>query len=362
MAVIVFGASGFTGRLTVAELVRRGESVVLAGRSVERLQALARRLNLPSDTPVVAADPTKPDTLIGLFAHRQVDERPILINCVGPFTKLGEPVVKAAIAAGAHYLDITGEQRFIAHVIDRYHVRAIEAGCTVVPGCGVEYALTNWAAAQAAEGLEPLYSIDTGTQIVGVRPSRGTTLSLLAAIGTPGLGWRDGRRVVRMAGSDSRTLPFPDGSHSVTLAPFGDPITLPRHIDSRTISSWVVVPPAVALGLRATFPLVPVVGDVLSFALGGFIRRGKDDPEAAHNPTERWSVVAIATGPEGSRQVSLSGGDVYGLTAKILAYCAARMHAGDISKSGALGPAHAFDSHAALNFLQQDAGVTVAVA
>ncbi|MEU6712415.1 saccharopine dehydrogenase NADP-binding domain-containing protein [Nonomuraea sp. NPDC046802] len=56
-----------------------------------------------------------------------------VINCAGPFTLLGEPVIRAAIAAGAHYVDTTGEQRYIGRVLDGFEEEARRAGVSVVP-------------------------------------------------------------------------------------------------------------------------------------------------------------------------------------------------------------------------------------
>src|SRR5262249_45101180 len=104
--ILVYGATGFTGRLVVDEARRRGVEPVLAGRSRRALDELADAVG---GAEVRAADVAQPAALAGLF-----DGIAAVINCAGPFARLGEPVLRAAITAGAHYLDTTGEQLWMA--------------------------------------------------------------------------------------------------------------------------------------------------------------------------------------------------------------------------------------------------------
>src|SRR5829696_1327217 len=99
--IVVLGATGYTGRLVAEALVALGERPVLAGRSADRLGELADRLG-GLETQV--ADTSRPSTVFGVIGDGDV-----LVSLVGPFTRHGEPAVRAAIAAGAVYLDSTGE-------------------------------------------------------------------------------------------------------------------------------------------------------------------------------------------------------------------------------------------------------------
>src|SRR5207247_8262039 len=94
--IVVFGATGFTGRLVAEALVHGGARPVLAARSAERLDALAGELGGNLETAV--ADVARPDTVRAL-----VERGDVLVSTVGPFRRYGEPAVRAAIAAGAHY-------------------------------------------------------------------------------------------------------------------------------------------------------------------------------------------------------------------------------------------------------------------
>src|SRR5215208_1290145 len=110
--IVVFGATGYTGRLTAERLVAQGERPLLAGRSESRLSELAERLG---GQEWRLADVDRPETVAALLAPGDV-----LLTTVGPFKQWGEPALRAAIAAGGVYIDSTGEPAFIRRVFDEH--------------------------------------------------------------------------------------------------------------------------------------------------------------------------------------------------------------------------------------------------
>src|SRR3954447_18061971 len=145
--IVLFGATGYTGQLTARALVDRGARPVLAGRSAERLDTLAGELRR-LETRV--ADVADAPTLDGL-----VERGDVLISTVGPFARLGGPAVEAAIAAGAHYLDSTGEGQFIRAVFERHGPSAEAAGCGLVTAFGYDWVPGNLAGALALREAGP---------------------------------------------------------------------------------------------------------------------------------------------------------------------------------------------------------------
>jgi short subunit dehydrogenase-like uncharacterized protein len=346
--LVLFGASGYTGRLTAAEFVRRGIPFIAAGRDRNRLEELCRELQL--EHPPVIADPTHPETLPALFASRPK----LIINCVGPYTRLGEPVVEMSLQHGAHYLDITGEQEYIARVINRYHARAEDDNLAVIPGCGVEYALGNWAATVAAQGLEPLDEIMVANAIAASRKdiSRGSALSVLEVLRKPGLGRRDWETQVRLTASEGRKIKFPEpfGERRGLLAPFGEPLTLPRHLRVKNVKTYLAAGSLLYYTARLSFPLLPFTSELLSLALRPAVKAGGPIPQK--RTATAWAVVAEAQSSKGKGRVSLNGQDVYSLTAGILAYCATKILDRDFQSKGVIGPAQAFEPVPALSYLE----------
>src|SRR3984957_15035980 len=99
--VILLGATGYTGRLVADSLVEMGERPVLAGRTASRLSEMGDSLG---GLDTVVADVTRPASVKGIVA-----EGDVLVSTVGPFTLYGDVALDAALGAGAHYLDSTGE-------------------------------------------------------------------------------------------------------------------------------------------------------------------------------------------------------------------------------------------------------------
>lgn len=345
MDILVFGATGYTGRKIVAELALHKLNFGIAGRSLSRLTALKQELGLPTDLPTLVADPTDSDSLAALFQP----SLKVLINCVGPFTRYGEPVVRAAVEAGVHYLDITGEQQYIARIIDKYDVLAKQRGCAIIPACGVEYALTNWLAALVAHNREPLDEIWTGTAIRQVKVSRGTLLSLFAILGEPGFGWQAGRRVSRRAASVTRKIDFPApfGTLEALWAPFGEMLTIPRHIQVRNMQSFFSVGNSTVKTLAAFAPFLPLISKIMRAVLQPFAK----SPDIAKPEESVFALVAEGVNAQGKRRAQLVGKNVYELTGTLVVWCAEQLCSPTFAQTGVLGPAQAFDPQTALDYL-----------
>ena len=154
--VIVFGATGYTGRQAVRALARRSTNRPLrwavAGRSAEKLTALVRELVPPaaSQPGIVVADAGALESLQGLAAQTVV-----LLNLAGPYALTGEGVVQACIANGTHHLDLTGETFWVRQLIERHHRAAQRAEVKIIPCCGYEALpfdlATLWAAHRVRE-------------------------------------------------------------------------------------------------------------------------------------------------------------------------------------------------------------------
>ena len=127
--VIVYGASGYTGRL-VCEFLRQYQiPFIAAGRNAERIQEVMDHLPgvETADYEVVEVENTV-EALTELLTGAKV-----ICNIVGPFERFGEPVVQAALAAGVHYIDTTGEPAFLEMVKNKYGHAYKEAGLLLAP-------------------------------------------------------------------------------------------------------------------------------------------------------------------------------------------------------------------------------------
>ena len=134
--IVLYGATGFVGKLTAEYLERAGGDarIALAGRSTERLTAVRDTLGDKARSwPLIAADASQPSTLNAMAARAQV-----VVTTVGPYTRYGLPLVEACAAAGTDYADLTGEAMFIRESIDLHHKQAIDTGARIVHSCGFD--------------------------------------------------------------------------------------------------------------------------------------------------------------------------------------------------------------------------------
>lgn len=135
--IVLFGASGFVGRLVAAHLATHAPGdlrVALAGRSRQRLSAVREGLGGPAGSwPVVEADAGDEQGLGQLARASRV-----IATTVGPYARHGLPLVRACAAAGTDYADLTGEVAFVRASIDGAHQLARDSGARIVHACGFD--------------------------------------------------------------------------------------------------------------------------------------------------------------------------------------------------------------------------------
>ena len=135
--MVLFGATGFVGRLTAAYLAEHalpGVRIALAGRDQLRLEALRRQLPRGArDWEIVIADSSEPPSLAAMSARARV-----IATTVGPYATHGMPLVEACALVGTHYCDLTGEVLFVRDSADSWHDIAQESGAKIVHACGFD--------------------------------------------------------------------------------------------------------------------------------------------------------------------------------------------------------------------------------
>lgn len=134
--IVVYGATGFVGRLVAQYLARRapvGLRIALAGRSSRRLSSVRADIPAASSWPLIIAD-SSDDASLDAIARRTG----VLITTVGPYLTYGLPVVSACARNGTHYLDLTGEVLFMRQSIDAFDRTAKDSGARIIHSCGFD--------------------------------------------------------------------------------------------------------------------------------------------------------------------------------------------------------------------------------
>jgi short subunit dehydrogenase-like uncharacterized protein len=133
--IVLYGATGFTGRLTAEYLKAHGGAArwAMAGRNLDKLRQVRAQIGAGEEVTLIRADSDDPASLVAMAGQTRV-----VLTTVGPYIRHGEPLVKACIEAGADYADITGEPEFVNTMIDRYDAAARERGVRIVNCCGFD--------------------------------------------------------------------------------------------------------------------------------------------------------------------------------------------------------------------------------
>ena len=136
--IVVYGASGFTGRLVAEYLVARtaaGEKLrwAMAGRNLDKLATVRNGIGAPKDTPLIAADGDDVSSLSAMAGRTRV-----VLTTVGPYQLYGSGLVAACATRGTDYVDLCGEPAWMREMIDSYESKAKTSGARIVFSCGFD--------------------------------------------------------------------------------------------------------------------------------------------------------------------------------------------------------------------------------
>jgi short subunit dehydrogenase-like uncharacterized protein len=344
--IVLFGATGYTGRLVAGALVKHGVRPLLAARNDVAVKKMAGELG-GLDTAV--ADVARPDTLRAI-----VDQYTVLVSTVGPFMRWGAAAVEAAIDAGAVYLDSTGEPPFIREVFEQRDGPARASGATLITAFGYDFVPGNLAAAMALERAgERATKVSVGYFLTGgggnfkEMMSGGTAASIAGVMLAPHFAFRDGRVVTERSAKRVRT--FDARGKSLTGISIGcsEHLSLPRLYPSlREVDAYLgwfgpASRPMQAMSLLGSVPGVRSGSDKLS---GRFVKGSTGGPGPEARAKSGSLVVAEAEDTSGSviERVELRGVNGYTFTGEILAWGATQAAEHGVSGPGALGPVEAF--------------------
>lgn len=340
--ITVFGATGYTGVLVSQALGRRKLPFRIAGRSAQKLESLSDRLSCHPQW--VVADVHTASNLSSL-----VEGTSVLINCVGPFTDLGEKIVRLAVGSKCHYLDSSNELGYI-YRMQTYHKLAERVLVSVVPACAFEVALADIAAGLIFQnmGTTTLEEIRVVYDIQGIQASRGTRRSLLRSLATSWIGYQKGQWKGYLPGSHAKKEQIHGEWVPILSIPSGESVTIPNHVPVSTVTVWMKTTP-----FQAIFgPLViPYLARFLRSIAGPWIQKmitfGAPPPTLnpeTHNDSFRISLLAFDHQNGIRRTIELSGGNPYMVTGEIMADAAALLFENKVNTYGVIPPALVFEN------------------
>lgn len=206
--LIVFGATGFTGRLVAQYLFKtygadRDVKWAMAGRSKAKLETVRDELGISGELPLLVADASDVDALRALVAQTRV-----VITTVGPYQLVGNELVLACAETGTDYVDLCGEPGWMAQKIPQLQPIAAASGARIVFSCGFDSipfdlgVLFLQNEAQQRLG-EPLTRVHGRVKVIKGGPSGGTAASMLATMEAVG---RD-KSLIKILGNPFALVP-----------------------------------------------------------------------------------------------------------------------------------------------------------
>jgi short subunit dehydrogenase-like uncharacterized protein len=293
---MIYGANGYTGELIAREAVRRGERPLLAGRNAAAIEPLARELGLEWRT----FDLATPD-LSGVQ---------LVLHCAGPFMYTSKPMVNACLAAGAHYLDITGEIG-VFEAVFRRDAEARERNVTLLPGVGFDVVPTDCLAAQLHAELPDANELWLAFSSRGAGVSRGTLKTMIEGAGLGGAVRRDGRIKVVPQMYDVQEIPFPSGPRLSMTIPWGDVSTAYRSTGIPNIRVYSSQPKKALKRMRWMKHLLPALRftPLRKLVLKLADRRGGPSEQVRESArVELWGRVRNARGEERTHTMTVAEG------------------------------------------------------
>jgi short subunit dehydrogenase-like uncharacterized protein len=329
--LLVYGATGYTGGLLADLAKQRGLAPIVAGRSRAKVEAVAARLGLEARAASVDDAAQLAEMLRDVAC---------VISSAGPFARTARQMFDACIAAGAHYLDVTGEIDVFA-LAEATDARARKAGVMLLPGIGFDVVPSDCLAAHvAARTGEP--RVVRIALAAGGTPTHGTAKTALGMLSAPLRVRRGGRLVSLPSGSLVRDFDFGQGPVRCVGVPMGDVVTAARSTGAPDVEVYMRGGAKLRLGLRAAQWLGPVLarGSVQG-ALGRWIDRLPEGPSPEERLGTRAVVVAEAEGPARVARARLETPSGYETTRLAGVEAVRRVLAGE-AKPGFQTPATAF--------------------
>jgi saccharopine dehydrogenase (NAD+, L-lysine-forming) len=299
---MLYGATGYTGRITAKLARERGLEPILAARSEEKLRPLAQSLALQYRA-FDLEDPVKlRQNLAGVAA---------VLHMAGPFSSTSSPMVDACLASGCHYLDISGEVAVYESIWPRQQ-QAVQAGVVLLPGVGFDVVPTDCVAAMLHDALPDATALELAFVTLGSKPSPGTTKTWIEGLAKGGLVRESGQLKQLPLAGKTRKIEFPSRPRHCLALPLGDVSSAYITTGIPNIVVYVAMPERATRVLAALGSVRGVLGNQrvqrLLKRLVGWGVRGASAEARKGGRTEVWGeakndsgevVTAALTTPDG---------------------------------------------------------------
>lgn len=304
---MIYGATGYTGELVIKRALACGHKPILAGRNKQKLEKLAVLYQL--ECKVIDMDDN--ETLLAEVA--KVD---LVFHLAGPFIKTAEQMMLACIKGHTHYVDSSGEADAFALGF-ALNSQAKSAGISIVSGIGFDVIPTDVLLAYTANKINNPSLLELAIDVT-TQPTPGTAKSALGAI-------REGKALIRRngrvqqvgLGSRVKTVNFPSGKRTISLAPIADIYSAYYSTGVENINTYVAQPSVLAHSLKYFSPLIKAFlsPNWIMRSLESLIDKKIKGPAESYRDIGKIDVWARAENEQGDFiEAGLKTGEVYYLT------------------------------------------------
>ncbi|MCP9835972.1 saccharopine dehydrogenase NADP-binding domain-containing protein [Cyanobium sp. N.Huapi 1H5] len=282
--VLLYGATGFSGRLLTRCLVEQGIDVVLAGRNEDRLAAMARRWNL--DFRVFPlGDPAR--------IEASLDTIHVVLHAAGPFQRTALPMIAACIRTGTHYLDLAGEWPVFQLAVDQGK-QAADNGVMLMPGIGFSIVASDCLLAMARARFPEAVALRLALSAPDVM-SRGTFRSLMGLTSSTVTVRRNGTPTTLPAGSLSRCFDFGAGLRKAVAVNWPDVFISQVTDGIATVEVYAQADWPVQIAYRAGSSMAPLHQSAMGQRLLDLLSQGwPEAPSAAQRQRSGFTLVVEA--------------------------------------------------------------------
>lgn len=303
---LIYGCYGYTGKLIAEYAVSRGLKPTLAGRDRARTEELANKLGLPFRVFEVENE----ETIAG-----ELKPFKLVLHCAGPFKYTAGKMARACIAAGTHYLDITGEYEVFEKIF-RMNEAAVEAGVLLLPGVGFDVVPSDCMALYLKEKLPTADTLELALLQQGGKLSHGTAITVTENLGEETAIRQRGRINKVKNGSLIRTITIGGKERQAVAISWGDVASAYRSTGIPNIIVFNMLPPKVISGMKWSnhFGFLFRLGPVKKFLINR-IKKGPAGPSEEMRKNAKTFVWGEATNGLGiTKQALLELPEGYTLT------------------------------------------------
>jgi short subunit dehydrogenase-like uncharacterized protein len=330
--ILLLGAYGYTGRLITKKLIGQKITFTACGRNLEKLQKL--KTDLKEEFSI-----TEVDTLNINSVKSILGQYDIVINTVGPFSQFSREVIRLSAEIGKTYLDITGEQAFVKESWELLNDIAIKNKATIICSCSFESAIADFAASQICDSVTKYSEISSYYEIKDTKPSPGTRLTMQIAVSqktfineNSQMTSKKPLEVISIIGNEDEKL-------KAHFIPYPEVFFYSKEYQVKNCGTYFVMSDIQAAFLKRAISTEINISEIINKQKAS----GYEGPDEAARQKQLFSVWVKAIEEAGeTKTIKLSGTDMYGLTAEIIAKGIKHLLSSKSVKPGFLSFAQAF--------------------